>query len=101
MIKVEEWRVQVEGKKPLVLSELGMLISAMCDHGYEKEEVQEAVNIAFMSEEELHEEAKRRAAKLFNEFNQDSLIKALAIHLSQMPESERKKYEDMLNDNKV
>ena len=89
MIKVEEWRVQVEGKKPLILSELGMLISAMCDHGYKKEEVQEAVNIAFMSEEELHKEAERRVEKLFNEFSQDILIKALAIHLSQMPEEER------------
>lgn len=75
MIKANCGEVQLRGSKPLLTAELTTIVSALTEDGkiLDKEDVQKAVELAYMSKEEV-EAGIEKMSKKFVEDSMDSLI---------------------------
>lgn len=71
MIKVDETKITIKGKIDTVLAELGMMVRVMRKMATEEYGeagdymIMEAINVAFMSDEEVKEKTKEMAKELF------------------------------------
>lgn len=101
MIKINNYNVEINGNVKILLSEFATIVTALKDNGVKVEYLEEAFRIGLMSDEEVHKEVMKKAGEYFEEMRQKTLLKVIAETISQMPENERKKFEEMLNDNKV
>lgn len=91
MIKCNMGIVEIPKNKTLTMAELSTVVSAIKESLIEnglsedeaKKEIEEAVNIGLMSEEEMDKEMKKRAGELSSEFGK-TMAKLAEIILDQM-----------------
>lgn len=101
MITVKDGVVLLKGEKPILLAELSGIVEALLEIGIKKDEIDFAVSLANLSDEELHIETEKAIMKFENELLEEAKLKAVSLHIASMPEDQRKKLEEMLHDNKV
>ena len=97
MITVNKGIVKVEGIEPMLLAELSGIVESLVNIGISKDQIEYAVKLGLMKSEELKEELDKAVDKL----SENIMLETVALHLSNLPEEERKKLEEMLHDNKV
>lgn len=64
MIKVNNGNVEVEGIKKDILVDLAALVELLFENGFSKEQIEYAVRLGLMSQEERKEELKRQENKM-------------------------------------
>ena len=101
MITVKDGVVLLKGEKPILLAELSGIVEALLKIGIKKDEINFAVSLANLSDEELHIETEKAIMKFENELLEEAKLKAVSLHIASMPEDQRKNLEEMLHDNKV
>lgn len=97
MITANKGIVKMEGIEPMLLAELSGIVESLVNIGIGKDQIEYAVKLGLMKSEELKEELDKAVDKL----SENIMLETVALHLSNLPEEERKKLEEMLHDNKV
>ena len=98
MITVKDGVVLLKGEKPILLAELSGIVEALLKIGIKKDEINFAVSLANLSDEELHIETEKAIMKFENELLEEAKLKAVSLHIASMPEDQRKKLEEMLHE---
>lgn len=66
MIEANSLYVRIEGKRFDIMKDLMRICQALKDNGFRKDDILDAVNAAYMTQEEMDEELKKREEELAN-----------------------------------
>ena len=64
MIKINNGNVEIEGIKKDILVDLAALVESLFESGFSKEQIEYAVRLGLMSQEERKEELKRQENRM-------------------------------------
>lgn len=100
MITANKGIVKMEGIEPMLLAKLSGIVESLVNIGIGKDQIEYAVKLGLMKSEELKEELDKTVQKAVDKLSENIMLETVALHLSNLPEEERKKLEEMLNGRK-